>query len=76
MIGLDVSMTQLATFGLTNETEIIKKLISSAPCHSSNLTECQIDALRETSCGISGCSNAGSIQECANPPDNIFLDPV
>ena len=53
--------------------DLIKILINDAPCHRSNLTECEIEQLRENSCGISGCTKGGSIEICSTPPENIFL---
>ena len=44
-----------------------KKLIQNPPCHKSNLTECDIDQLRKTSCDVSGCSSSGSMTFCADP---------
>ena len=75
VVGLDVSMEQIYTFGLTEE-ETMKRLIGNGVCHSSNLTDCQIDSLRGSSCGVTNCPATGSIQECSSPPADIFLTPI
>ena len=60
--GIDILWEQIA-FGMTEE-EVIPELISDLPCYKGGLTECQIEELREKSCGISGCNSSTSIDEC------------
>ena len=39
----------------------------------SNLTDCQIENLRTTTCGVPGCSSASTITACNETAGNIFL---
>ena len=63
VVGIDVQYYQIE-FGMS-EQEVITQLIGNAPCQVSNLTDCQIEALRGTStCGVANCSSAGTIAAC------------
>ena len=70
VVGIDVQYYQIE-FGMS-EQEVISRLISNAPCQASNLTDCQIEALRGIStCGGANCSTAGTIAAC-NTAAEIF----
>ena len=69
--GIDILWEQIS-FGMSEE-DVIKKLISNMPCQKSNLTECQIEELRETMCGVPGCTSSGSIVTCSDSPGEVFL---
>ena len=72
--GIDILWEQIE-FGMT-EDEVIKRLISNVPCQRSNLTDCQIEELRNPKCGISGCSSSGQIVACSSKPGEIFRQSV
>ena len=74
--GIDILMEQIS-FNQTEE-DVVKRLISNAPCQLSNLTECQIEDLRDSAskCGVSGCTAAGSLTTCSSSPSQVFETPV
>lgn len=56
-----------------SEEQVISKLIGNAPCQLSNLTDCQIEALRgSNTCGVAGCSSSGSIAVCTDTASIVF----
>ena len=40
------------------------------------MSECQIEELRDPTCGVQGCSSSGSINVCTDTPGNIFTESV
>ena len=74
--GIDVTMETFKQFGLEEETEVTKKLISNMPCHSSSLQPCNLEDLRPSNskCGVADCPAAVDIQNCSsNAASDIFL---
>ena len=56
-----------------SQEQVISKLIGNAPCQLSNLTDCQIEALRGSiTCGVGGCSSSGSIAACSDTASSVF----
>ena len=73
--GIDILWEQIS-FGMSEE-DVIKKLISNMPCQKSNLTECQIEELRDTeTCGVAGCSSSGQISTCTDSPGEVFTTSI
>lgn len=52
--GLDVSWESLRSLGKTDE-ELNLALSIQTECQANTLTECQIERLRERTCGVEGC---------------------
>lgn len=44
--GIDVTLKTFEEYGLTDQDEIVRKLISNLPCPSSSLDRCDLQALR------------------------------
>ena len=73
--GIDILWGQIE-FGMT-EDEVIKRLISNVPCQRGNLTECQIEELRDSkTCGVENCSTSGTILTCIKTSKSIFKEAV
>ena len=68
--AIDVAYSQIE-YGQTEE-DVIKRLISNAPCQMSNLTYCQIDNLRTAYCGGS-CAASSTLNSCADTASEVFL---